>query len=70
MTKSPSQLRKDAQAYRQLAVDLGGTVMTEALHESANRLEQLANNVEREFDSLLLANSPIGDNKASLYHSI
>jgi hypothetical protein len=53
MPKSPFQLRDDARAYRELAEDLGGAVMSVALRESAERLEQRADAVERELESLL-----------------
>jgi hypothetical protein len=53
VTKTPAQLREDAQAYRALATHLGGAVMSKALSNSAERLEQQAAALEWELNDLL-----------------
>jgi hypothetical protein len=58
MAKTPDQLREEAQAYRGLANELGGAVLSEALHENAKQLERLASDLERELAGLFPSPGP------------
>jgi hypothetical protein len=48
MTKTPEELRKQAQEYRDLHTSMAGSVLSEAIEQVAEALERSADTLEAE----------------------
>ncbi len=52
MTKTPVEIRADAEAYRQLHAYLHGPVLTQAIEDVAIALDRLAASMERQGEAI------------------